>query len=149
MCMRASLEKFCIFTLKNAISFNMLLVLQKLSRYKWLVGSHVYRQISKCTDKTPKKHYGVGGGGGGGVAPLPHPPPPPPSPAIVAIIILAVVQVLRAWLLLILLGENNNCTHTTFRYAPDALLHGPIQYFCRSLNFISFVMITFYLHMRK
>ena len=33
----------------------------------------MYRQIFKCTDKTPKKHYG-----GGAVAP-PAPPPPPPS----------------------------------------------------------------------
>ena len=41
-----------------------------------LVGLHVptnvqmYRNISKCTDKTPKKHYGGGGGE------LPPPPPP-------------------------------------------------------------------------
>ena len=39
-----------------------------------LVGN-MYRQISKCTDKTPKKHYW---GGGGGQLP-PCPPPPPPS----------------------------------------------------------------------
>ena len=32
-----------------------------------LVGLHVYRQISKCTDKTLKNHYGGGGG-----FPLPH-----------------------------------------------------------------------------
>ena len=33
------------------------------------LSAHMYRQISKCTDKTPKKHYG---GGGGEL-------PPPPS----------------------------------------------------------------------
>ena len=44
-----------------------------------LVGLHVptnlqmYRQIFKCTDKTPKKHYW--GGGGGQLPPLPPPPP--------------------------------------------------------------------------
>ena len=41
-----------------------------------LVGLHIptnfqmYRQIFKCTDKTPKKHYWGGGGQ------LPPPPPP-------------------------------------------------------------------------
>ena len=41
-----------------------------------LVGLHVptnfqmYRQISKCSDKTPKRHYWGGGG---------QLPPPPPS----------------------------------------------------------------------
>ena len=45
-----------------------------------LVGLHVptnismYRQISKCTDKSPKRHY-WGGGGGGAIAPCPPPPP--------------------------------------------------------------------------
>ena len=37
----------------------------------------MYRQISKCTNKTPKKHYG---GGGEGQLPLPPPCPPPPPP---------------------------------------------------------------------
>ena len=31
------------------------------------LSAYMYRQISKCTDKTPKKHYGGGGA------------PPPPS----------------------------------------------------------------------
>ena len=32
------------------------------------LSAYMYRQISKCTDKTLKKHYG---GGGGTIAPLP------------------------------------------------------------------------------
>ena len=32
------------------------------------LSDNMYRQISKCTDKTPKKHYG-------GHCPLPPPPP--------------------------------------------------------------------------
>ena len=70
---RASLEDFHIK--KTAISFNILLVLQKLRRYKnndILAGSHA------CTDKTPKWHYG-GGGGGGGNGAIAHQPPPPPA----------------------------------------------------------------------
>ena len=34
------------------------------------LSAYMYRQISKCTDKTPKKHYGGGGA-------LPPAPPPP------------------------------------------------------------------------
>ena len=39
------------------------------------LSANMYRQISKCTDKTPKKHYW---GGGAVAAPAPYPPPPPP-----------------------------------------------------------------------
>ena len=45
MYMRASLEILCIFTFKTAISFNILLVLQKLCRYKW--------HRLTCTDRFP------------------------------------------------------------------------------------------------
>ena len=38
------------------------------------LSAYMYRQISKCTDKTPKKHYGGGGGGEGN-----SPPPPAPT----------------------------------------------------------------------
>ena len=52
-----------------------MLVLQILCRYKLhACRLTCYRQISKCTDKTLKKHYG----GGGQPAPPPPPPPPPP-----------------------------------------------------------------------
>ena len=75
----SELRNFSIFT------FLKLLFLSIFCRYiryfvgtnDMLVGLHVptnfqmYRQIFKCTDKTPKKHYW--GGGGGAVA------PPPPS----------------------------------------------------------------------
>ena len=69
--MRASeLRFFLAFShSKTAISFNVLLVLQKLCRYKWwYLSAYMYRQVSKCTDKTPKKHYW--GGGGGQLPPL-------------------------------------------------------------------------------
>ena len=35
------------------------------------LSANMYRQISRCTDKTPTKHYWGGGGGGGAVAPPP------------------------------------------------------------------------------
>ena len=53
------------YILKGAISFNI------LSVQMICLSASMYRQISRCTDKTPKKHYL--GGGGGAVA-----PPPPP-----------------------------------------------------------------------
>ena len=60
MYMRASLENFRILTLIKLI----FLPLQILCRYK----GHACRltctdKFYKCTDKTPKKHYGWGGGG--------------------------------------------------------------------------------------
>ena len=43
---------------KPTIFKNILLVLQILCRYTWqCFSAYMYRQISKCTDKTPKKHY--------------------------------------------------------------------------------------------
>ena len=65
---RASLEEFL-----TAISFNILLVLQKLRRYKnndILAGSHVPTKLRKGI-------MGGGGGGNGAIAPQPPPPPPP------------------------------------------------------------------------
>ena len=41
------------------------------------LSAYMYRQISKCTDKTPKKHYG--GGGGGQATLMIHFPDPLPS----------------------------------------------------------------------
>ena len=73
MCMRASeaseLRKFRYF---------YILKLLFLSIFP-NVPTHfpMYRQISKCTDKSPKRHYW----GGGAIAP-PGPPPPPPPPLI-------------------------------------------------------------------
>ena len=52
-----------------------------------LVGLHVptnfsmYRQISKCTDKSPKRHYW------GAIAPPPPCPPPPPLATLMIILI--------------------------------------------------------------
>ena len=72
MFMRASYKILAFLHTKSAISFNILSVLQIFCRYKWYcLSANMYRQISKCTDKTPKKHYWGGGGGGA--------PPPPPS----------------------------------------------------------------------
>ena len=83
MCMRASeaseLRKFWYFYILK------LLFLSIFCRYircfvgtnDMLVGLHVpknfsmYRKISKCTDKSPKRHYW---GGGGAIVPLPPPP---------------------------------------------------------------------------
>ena len=69
MYMRASLEKKGIFTFKNCYFFQYFVgILQKLCRYKMTyLSAYMYRQISKCTDKTPIKHYW------GAIA-----PPPPP-----------------------------------------------------------------------
>ena len=76
MYMRASLETFLHFHIQKLLL---------LSVFCWyfrnfvvtnyiLVGLTMYRQISKCTDKTPKKAL-LGGGGGGRLLP----PPPPPT----------------------------------------------------------------------
>ena len=86
MCMRASEASELRRRKKNYIL--KLLFLSIFCRYiryfvgtnDMLVGLHVptnfpmYRQISKCTDKSPKRHYW----GGGQLPPLPPPPPPPP-----------------------------------------------------------------------
>ena len=78
MYMRANgaseLRKFFAFLhSKTAISFNILLVLQILCRYKW----HACRLT--CSDKFPnvptKLWKSIMGGGGGGLPPAPPPPP--------------------------------------------------------------------------
>ena len=85
MCMRASvaseLRKFWHFYILKLL---FLSIFCRYIRYfvgtnDMLVGLYMYRQISKCTDKSPKRHYG---GGGGAIAPLPpsgyaNAPPPP------------------------------------------------------------------------
>ena len=45
---------------------------ETLSLHMTYLSAYIYRQISKCTDKTPKKQYW--GGGGGAMAPAPPPP---------------------------------------------------------------------------
>ena len=62
--MRASLGNFRICTFYNCYFFH---IFRRYFRYSvgtndMLVG-YMYRQISKCTDKTPKKHYWGGGRG--------------------------------------------------------------------------------------
>ena len=81
--MRASLEIFRIFTFYN-ISFNILLVLQIICRYKW----HACRLT--CTDEfpnVPTKLWKSIIGGGGAVAPL-----PPSGYAIVPQVVLRETQ---------------------------------------------------------
>ena len=74
--MRASLENFLAFLhSKTAISFNILLVLQILCRYKindMLVGLHVATNFEMYRQNSEKALWG---GGGGEIAPLPSPPP--------------------------------------------------------------------------
>ena len=73
----ASLEN--VHIKKTAISFNILLVLQKLRWYKnndILAGSHVPTNVQMYRQNSEKALWG-GGGGNGEIAPQ-HPPPPPP-----------------------------------------------------------------------
>ena len=71
MCMRASLENFGIFTFLNCYFFRYFFgTSDALSVQMTCLSAYMYRQISKCTDKSPKRHYWGGGG-----APLPPPPP--------------------------------------------------------------------------
>ena len=83
MCMRASeaseLRQFRYFYILKLLFLSIFCRYTALSVQNYmLVGLHVptnlsmYRQISKCTDKSPKRHYW---GGGGAIAPLPPPPP--------------------------------------------------------------------------
>ena len=83
MCMRASELFFFFIWLFYILKLLFLSIFCRYIRYfvgtnDMLVGLHVptnfqmYRQIFKCTDKTPKKHYG-----GGGAVGLPPAPPPP------------------------------------------------------------------------
>ena len=76
----------CIFCwyFRYFVGTNDMLVDRLIKKYVF------YRQISKCTDKTPRKHYGGGGGGEAIAAIAPCPPsgyangynntPPPPPP---------------------------------------------------------------------
>ena len=61
MYMRASLDFFLFSHSKTATSFNILLILQILCRYKLHAFrlTCLYLQISKCTNKTPKTHCGA------------------------------------------------------------------------------------------
>ena len=73
MYMRASgaseLRIFCIFTSKNCYFFPYFVgTSETLSVQLTYLSAYMYRQISKCTDKTPKKHYW------GTIAPLPPAP---------------------------------------------------------------------------
>ena len=77
MCMRASgaseLRQFWLFYILKLL---FLSIFCRYIRYfvgtnDMLVGLYMYRQIFKCTDKTPKKHYW----GGGQLPPCPPPPP--------------------------------------------------------------------------
>ena len=76
MCMRASgtseLRKIWHFTFLNCYFFQYFVgTSDTLSVQMTYLSVYMYRQISKCTDKTPKKHYW---GGGGQLPPLPPPP---------------------------------------------------------------------------
>ena len=70
--MRASgaseLRKFLQFHIKKNCYLYQYFVgtSETLSVQMTYLSAHMYRQISKCTDKTPKKHHG----GGGAIAPL-------------------------------------------------------------------------------
>ena len=72
MYLRASLEKFRIFTFQNCYIFLSIYFVgtsDTLSVQMTLcLSAYMYRQISKCTDKTLKKHYFGGGGGLSGYA---------------------------------------------------------------------------------
>ena len=69
--MPASLGNFCIFTFKNCYFFQYFVgTSETLSVQMTYLSAYMYRQISKCTDKIPKKHYW----GGGGQLPPPYPP---------------------------------------------------------------------------
>ena len=84
MCMRASeaseLRKFrYLYILKLLFFLYFVGTSDALSVQRHAVSAYnhvptnfsMYRQISKCTDKSPKRHYW-----GGAIAPLPPPPPP-------------------------------------------------------------------------
>ena len=70
---RASLENFHI---KKLIFLSIFCwYFRNVSTIMTYLPGHMYRQFFKCTDKTPKRHYGGGGQWGN------CPPPPPPPPA--------------------------------------------------------------------
>ena len=71
---RASLENFGIITFLNCHFFQFFVgTSHTLSVQMTCLSAHMYRQISKCTDKSPKRRYW--GGGGGQLPPCPPPPP--------------------------------------------------------------------------
>ena len=64
----SELITFLHFTFKNCYFFQYFIgISETLSVQMTYLAAYMYRQISKCTDKTPKKHYWGGGGGGGQV----------------------------------------------------------------------------------
>ena len=74
MCMRASLENFGIFTFLNCYFFQYFVgTSDTLSVQMTCLSAYMYRQICKCTNKSPNRHYW------GAIAPPPPVPPPPPS----------------------------------------------------------------------
>ena len=71
--MRAAsdLENVRIFTFSNCYFLQYFVgTSDALSVQMTCLSAYMYRQISKCTDKTPKKHYW----GGGQLPPCPPPP---------------------------------------------------------------------------
>ena len=138
MYMRASGASEKIFAFshsKTAISFNILLVLQKLCRYKWHTCwlTCMYRHISKCTDKTPKKHYW---GGGGAVAPL----PPPPTPTLATLVVPG-----KYFHMIIFMNDTISNAYVFQNHSPGGWRSFPLHdcqlfntlYFARSLYYIS------------
>ena len=58
----ASLENFAIFTFLNCHFFQFFVgTSHTLSVQMTCLSAYMYRQISKCTDKSPKRHYWGGG----------------------------------------------------------------------------------------
>ena len=88
---------FCWY-FRNCVGTNDILVL----------SAYMYRQISKCTDKTLKKHYW---GGGGGQLPPPPPPPcsPPPLLATLVVNVTMFVQISEDYAIQLLSWENCTC----------------------------------------
>ena len=76
-CMRASLENFGIFTFLICYFFQYFVgTSDTLSVQMTCLSAHMYRQISKCTDKNSKKHYWGG-----------QLPPPPPAPPLATLMV--------------------------------------------------------------
>ena len=82
MLMRASeLENFGIFTFQKCYFFQYFVGTSDILSVQLIcLSANMYRQISKCTDKTPKMHYW------GAVAPPPAPSPPPPPPPLATLV---------------------------------------------------------------
>ena len=68
----SELENFGIFTFLNCYFFQYFVgTSDTLSVQMTRLSAYMYRQISQCTDKSPKTHYW----GGGAIAPSAPPPP--------------------------------------------------------------------------